>query len=229
MVRASINGREITAEDAASLRTRMVQELLRQQAVAEGLMEEHAGLEAAEAALESLLEQHVPQPVISDDDAQRHYAEHTMRYRQGECVVASHILLHAPAHTPAPDTLAQAESLLGQVLAQPSRFESIAREYSNCPSAQLGGTLGQLQRGEVSTEMEAALFGDDQVGIRAQLVRSAMGYHIVRIDQRDDGCALNFEQVRGRIVTELQDAALTHALHAYVDRLMAAADVHRFD
>jgi peptidyl-prolyl cis-trans isomerase C len=229
MVRASINGREIAAEDAASLRTRLVQELLRQQAIAEGLMEENASEEATEAALEALLERHVPQPEVSEEAVLAHYARHAARFRQGESVMASHILLHAPPDEAPADVVAQAEALLGQVLAQPMRFEAIAREYSNCPSAQLGGTLGQLLRGETSAEMEAALFGDDYVGIRPHLVRSPMGYHVVRIDQREIGRPLSLEQASARIRAELQEAALADALQAYVGTLMRAAQVRELD
>ncbi|MDI9682739.1 peptidylprolyl isomerase, partial [Burkholderia cenocepacia] len=72
----------------------------------------------------------------------------------------------------------------------PRRIERIARASSNCPSAEMGGSLGQLLRGDTVPEFEAALFDTDGIGVLPTLVNTRFGFHIVRIERRVPGDAV---------------------------------------
>ena len=58
-------------------------------------------------------------------------------------------------------------------------FESLAKEYSECESAQNGGHLGRFRSGEMDAEFERALSkmitGQVKSGIRTKY-----GYHIIK-------------------------------------------------
>jgi len=96
---------------------------------------------------------------------------------------------------------------------------------SNCPSAQHGGNLGQLQRGETVPEFEKALFDGTWTGIHGQLVRTRFGFHIVAVDRRAPGRRVPFEPLRGQIAQRLRDAVVERALAQYVSVLAGQADV----
>ncbi|MFT4174219.1 MAG: peptidylprolyl isomerase [Rhodocyclaceae bacterium] len=214
--RASVNGVTVEASDAAGLRTAAMHELLRQTAIAEGLIEPAASDEAVTTGIEALLDRHVEVPTPGEEELSRYYAAHRTRYASGELVFASHILLQMTAGTPVNALLARAESLLHQAQASPSRFEQLARDNSNCPSAEVGGSLGQLQRGETVPEFEAALFGDTSIGIWPSVVRTRFGFHVVRIDRREPGRQLPFDLARERVARDLQQQTLAQALQQYV-------------
>lgn len=225
MPEATINDIRIEADTRAELNNAAVQELLRQRALAVGLLEDGADDDTRAAALEQLLEQEVSVPQASDSELERYYTAHARRYCVGELVFASHILLQVTSGVDLPALQARAEAILRNVRDQPERFDQLARENSNCPSSELGGSLGQLQRGETVPEFDAALFSDQSVGLWPQLVRTRFGFHILRIDQRVPGKQMPFDVARERVAMDLQGQALTRALEQYVRILAGQAKV----
>lgn len=225
MPEATINDIRIEADTRAELNNAAVQELLRQRALAVGLLEDGADDDTRAAALEQLLEQEVSVPQASDSELERYYTAHARRYCAGELVFASHILLQVTSGVDLPALQARAEAILRNVRDQPERFDQLARENSNCPSSELGGSLGQLQRGETVPEFDAALFSDQSVGLWPQLVRTRFGFHILRIDQRVPGKQMPFDVARERVAMDLQGQAQTRALEQYVRILAGQAKV----
>ena len=47
---------------------------------------------------------------------------------------------------------------VAELQAQPERFAELAGQYSNCPSGAVGGSLGQLARGQCVPEFDELLF-----------------------------------------------------------------------
>ncbi|GGP23269.1 peptidylprolyl isomerase [Silvimonas iriomotensis] len=222
---ATINDVRIEAADLHSLSSAAVEELLRQRAVDVGLLTDDASDDALASALEQLLEQEVHVPVPEAAELARYYEAHQSRYSAGELVWASHILLQMTPGMPVQALLARAEGILHYVQAHPDHFEASARENSNCPSAETGGNLGQLQRGDTVPEFEQSLFADQSVGIWPQLVRTRYGFHILRIDRREPGKVIPLDAITGRVRKDLQRQALDKALAQYISVLAGAAKV----
>lgn len=57
-------------------------------------------------------------------------------------------------------------------------FADLAGEYSECPSAQDGGNLGQFGRGDMVPEFDEAVF-ELEVGDTSGVVETAFGYHLI--------------------------------------------------
>jgi len=222
---ARINGVEVMAADIHALQAAAVQELLWQEAREQGLAPPDADEQAQILAVEELLEREIEMPHPDEHELQRYYHAHLTRYAAGELVFASHILLQMTPGTPVQALLARAEGILHYLQQHSDHFAQSARENSNCPSAEIGGSLGQLQRGETVPEFEAALFADQSVGLWPQLVRTRFGFHILRIDRREPGKQLPFDLVRERVAHDLQQAALAKALTQYVQILAGQASV----
>ena len=234
---ARINGVAINAADetlsADELRQRACSELLRQAALAKGLLPasdvaSNDGVlsERASSAIETLLEQMIVIPEPSDDECRRHHAAHQASYATGERVSARHILF---AVTDGVDIVAlrnRAEATLLDVRCHDGsddKFALAASTQSNCPSGAEGGNLGWLTAADCAPEFAKELFGHAEVGVLPRLVHSRFGFHVVEVLARQPGVPQPFEAVRGAVVMTLQQQAYVTALRHTLQQLAAQA------
>lgn len=178
-----------------------------------------------EEAINALLEQEVVVPVPGHEECLRHYQAHPARFTVGELVEASHILFQV---TPSLDLEAlrkRAEAVLAEVLAQPQRFAEYAKANSNCPSSEVGGSLGQLGRGDTVPEFEKALFGAASGAILARPVETRFGLHLIQVGRKAEGRLLPFEEVAAGIAEAMQRASRDHALRQYLQLLVGRASI----
>ena len=233
---ARVNGRPLQRPDevldGAELRRRACSELLRQAAVAGGLLVEDDlasadGVlsEEASAAIERLLERELRVPEPDDEACRRHHAAQASAYAIGERVQLRHVLL---AVTPGVDLRAlrqRAEQLLLELRCadDPALFATRATELSNCPSGAQGGDLGWLRAADCAPEFAREVFGQTDVGVLPRLVHSRFGLHVVDVRSREAGQAQAFESVRAAVRLSLQQRAWAMALRQYLQLLAGQA------
>jgi peptidyl-prolyl cis-trans isomerase C len=204
-----------------------IRELLRQRAIELALIADGEPLD--DASLDRLLEVELSVPTATRADCERYYASHPARFRHNDIVFASHILFAVTQRTPLALVRHQAESTLQKVLATPESFENTARELSNCPSAGVGGGLGQLLRGDTAPEFERAVFDTQETGVLPRLVNTRFGFHIVRIERRVEGERLPFEAVEADIARFLGVRVRHKAIQQYVTVLASRARIEGVD
>lgn len=176
--------------------------------------------DSEEQLLDALLEREVDVAAPTDDECRRHYDEHPRQFRSGDLVEADHILFAVTANVPLAPLRERAQQVLDAVLAEPARFGALAAEYSNCPSAQVGGNLGQLARGDVVPEFWQAVDAFAGAGIVPSLIETRYGLHVLRINRRIEGRALPYETVRETIAARLTERNLQQALREYAHSLL---------
>jgi peptidyl-prolyl cis-trans isomerase C len=235
--------------DEAELRELAWAELLRQEAVSQGLLPRHPSLDALHLlprhpslgapalspadrqVIEAMLERAVPLPQPNEDECRRYYEARQDQYVQGQMVHLRHILF---AVTPGVDVhaLAQrAEQTLLELNRQnggPGRFAELARQLSNCPSGAEGGDLGWIGPQDCADELAKELFGQKplrSVGLRPRLVHTRYGFHIVEILGRKQGRRPPFEEVQERIAVQLAQQSRAKSLHQYMQLLAGQAIV----
>ncbi len=236
----AINGIQLAAADESldteTLRQRACSELLRQAAIAAGLLdasdpvpEAGALSEAASEAIERLLDRELQLPEPSEDACRRHHAAHPARYAVGERVHARHVLF---AVTPGVDVVGlrqRAEACLldlrGRKKGEADRFPGVAAQTSNCPSGAEGGSLGWLTRDDCAPEFARELFGQSEVGVLPRLVHSRFGLHVVEVLARESGAVPAFEVVRAAVAQRLRQQSFTTALRQYLQLLAGRARV----
>jgi peptidyl-prolyl cis-trans isomerase C len=228
------------AVDAAALRQRACTELLRQAAIAAGLLDPAdpppaagAASEAADAAIEMLLDRELALPEPDEAACRRHHAAQAARYAVGERVHARHVLF---AVTPGVDVTAlrgRAEACLIDLRArragEADRFAAAAAELSNCPSGANGGDLGWLQADDCAPEFARELFGHAEVGVLPRLVHSRFGLHVVEVLERESGRQPPFEAVHAAVAAQLKQQAFVTALRQYLQRLAGEAELEAID
>lgn len=220
-----VNGVAVSEQDWPTPQMAAVHELLRQRAVALGWLDNEAESEQTEQAIERVLAEEVRIPDADEMACQRYYGQHLQRYQSGELVYARHILFQITPGAPVASVRAVAEAMLAELRAQPALFAERARSHSNCPSGELGGELGQLQRGATVPEFEQILFEDCTLGVLPKLVKTRFGFHIVAVDQRVPGKQLLFEHVHERVAEDLRRDAEALALGQYVRVLAGQAEL----
>ena len=222
----TVNGVVVDIGSSASPELAAARELLRQRAVALGLLSPMAtDHDEIDRAVEHLLEQEVHVPAPTDAECRRHYGTHLKEFQSGDLVHARHILFQVTPAVRVPEVRTRAEQTLAELLREPDRFASLARELSNCPSGQHGGNLGQSGRGDTVPEFERVLFRLGPTGILREVVKTRHGFHIAAVDQRILGATLPFETVRDRISERLKTAVEERALRQYVSILAGQAEI----
>ena len=64
-------------------------------------------------------------------------------------------------------------------------FAEMARQYSQCPSGQRGGELGEFSPGQMVKEFDAVVFSQE-VGKVHGPVQTQFGFHLVEITNRSE-------------------------------------------
>ncbi len=225
----SVNGVVVDVSDGTTPGLGAARELLRQRAVALGVLAADAKGDAVIAGIEQLLNSEVETPSPSEEECRRYYDAHPDAFRSGDLVYARHILFQITPGSRLDLIRAQAEETLAQVVGAPDEFEACALTLSNCPSGLQGGNLGQISRGDMVPEFEQVLFADGWIGILPRLVKTRYGFHIVSIDRRIEGQLLPFDIVRQKIAEHLAARVQQVALRQYIRLLAGEAELRGVD
>lgn len=178
-----------------------------------------------EAVVAALLDHAVPDTQPERSECERHYAAHPQNFTVGELVEASHILYQVTANVSLDALRQRAEKTLAEVLANPGLFAERARTQSNCPSGEVGGSLGQLSRGDTVPEFEKIVFAMPANSIFPRLLESRFGLHIVHVARRIEGQLLPFGKVETQIAGALSAARREAAWRQYLQLLVGRAHI----
>lgn len=167
---------------------------------------------------------------ISRSDLQAYYDQHRDEYRVADQVKVSHILIKTPL--PGPDgkvdekgvaaAQARAADLLKQIKAG-ANFEDLAKKYSEDPgSAKEGGSLGWVPRGRTVPEFEKAAFSLPK-GQISDLVKTSYGFHIIRVDDKQEAHLKTLDEVKDQIAPILKQQKAQQIAQNEADDLAQAA------
>src|SRR5580700_1246203 len=173
---------------------------------------------------------------VTHDELQSYYNQHRDQYRMAEQAKVSHILIKTPL--PGPDgkvdekgvaeAQRRAENLLTQLKAG-AKFEDLARKYSEDPgSAKEGGSLGWIGKGRTVPEFEKAAFSLPK-GQISDLVKSSYGFHIIRVDDRQDAHMKSFDEVKAEIEPILKQQKAQEIVQKQAEELLQQAKTQGLD
>jgi peptidyl-prolyl cis-trans isomerase D len=173
---------------------------------------------------------------VTHDDLQAYYNQHRDEYRTAEQSKVSHILIKTPL--PGPDgkvdekgvaeAQKRAEDLLKQLKAG-GKFEDLAKKYSEDPgSAKEGGSLGWIGKGRTVPEFEKAAFSLPK-GQISDLVKSSYGFHIIRVDDRQDAHMKTLDEVKDQIEPSLKQQKAQQVAQKQAEDLLQQAKTQGLD
>ena len=178
-----------------------------------------------EQRIEALLALQVKVPKADDIACRTWYRNNAARYTNGELVEARHILFQVTPAAPLELLRATGDAVLEELKLHPERFAELAGEYSNCSSGKVGGSLGQLSRGQSVPEFEELAFRLGEGELAGRLLETRFGLHIVQVLRRVEGKLLPYETVKSEIAAFLDRQASQRAIHQYLHILVGQATI----
>jgi peptidyl-prolyl cis-trans isomerase D len=159
---------------------------------------------------------------VTDAQVQDYYNAHKEDYRKPERVHARHILLSI-ANKPkdeVPKIQAQAEALDKQVKAG-GDFADLAKKNSQDPgSAQKGGDLGWVSRGQMVKNFEDAVFTLKPNEI-SNVVSTEYGFHIIQVLEKEPAHLETLDEVKPAIVLALKSQTVFERMQELADKAHA--------
>ncbi|BCR05331.1 peptidylprolyl isomerase [Desulfuromonas versatilis] len=149
------------------------------------------------------------------------YRRHPEKMKKPGRARACHILVKAPPGD-REEALVKIRRIKEQATAD--NFADLAREHSQCPSAQRGGDLGYFHRGDMVKPFSDAAFSQ-QVGAVGDIVETPFGVHLIRVLDHEPDSSLSLEEARPSIRRFLKETAGAQLLKQWVEDLRRRADI----
>jgi parvulin-like peptidyl-prolyl isomerase len=136
------------------------------------------------------------------DDKLRSYYDANKPFFDKVFVKASHILLKLPPQATKEQRDQAMQKMLvwrQEILTGKMTFEDVARKYSECPSKDKGGDIGQFPYKFVVVPEFARVAFAMKDGEISNVVPTVFGLHLIKVVERTKGEPSNFETVRETI------------------------------
>jgi peptidyl-prolyl cis-trans isomerase C len=164
---------------------------------------------------------------VPDAEVSAFYQQNLDKFKQGDSVHASHILIGVPqGATPAQKAQARtkAQAALKQVRGG-ADFAVVARAQSQDPgSAPNGGDLGFFPQGQMTPTFEEAAF-TLKPGTVSGVVETPFGFHIIKVHERRAARTAPFAEVGGQIKQFLEQGQRDAKLEQFVEQVKTKSKV----
>jgi peptidyl-prolyl cis-trans isomerase C len=180
------------------LDTMVVRELIMQQAQKDGIDKSPAVAAKLEdlkkrVIVEAFLKKKVEESAnVSDADLQAFYKKNEDKFKTGEQIRASHILVK---------TEPEAKEIEKELKSGAS-FEDLAKKHSIDGAAAKGGDLGWFGKGAMLPDFEKVAFTTKE-GTTSGIVKTKFGYHIIKVTGKRPAGTRSFEEVKDQIKAAL--------------------------
>ncbi len=141
----------------------------------------------AKALRDSYLSQ-VISKTVTEDEIKAVYAEESKKLKETERIRARHILVA---------TEKEAQAVIAK-LAKGEKFEALAKQFSLDGSKDYGGDLGYFSAAEMVPAFSKAAFAL-KAGELSPAIKTDFGWHIIKLEDRKQGAAQPYDQVKNAI------------------------------
>lgn len=154
-----------------------------------------------DAVLQRVGARHSP---VDGIDEQLYYEQHREDFTTAEQRSARHLLIGVPSDGPEHRRVAleRINWLEGQMNGPPEQgaegFAGLALQYSLCATADKGGWLGELARGQLDPRLDDLLFRLPQGGVGGP-VETELGFHLIFCERIQPAWTQPFSEVRESI------------------------------
>lgn len=169
------------------------------------------GMESArqDILVQMVLKETIESVNVSDDEVKDYFEQNKAQFVKGATVSAKHILT---------DSEEKCAAILETIVNGEKTFEEAARESSICPSGAQGGDLGEFGKGQMVKEFEDAAFNAEP-GHVVGPVKTQFGYHLIKVEKKNEAKEAEFDEVKDPIRTELLKRKQDQAYLAKVKEL----------
>lgn len=173
---------------------------------------------------------------VTPDDLRSYYDQHRDEYRVPEQLKVSHIWIKMPLpgddgkldDKKVAEAQHRADDLLKQIKSG-AKFEDVAKKYSeDTGSANVGGSLGWIGKGQMTPEFEKAAYALAK-GQISDVVKSADGFHIIRLDDKQEAHTKPLDEVKSLIEPVLKHQKAQQMAQKKAENLLAQARANGLD
>jgi len=146
------------------------------------------------------------------------------KFNKPETRIARHILVTINPQFPENTreaALKRIEQIQRRVAKHPARFAEQAMKHSECPTSLEGGMLGQVKRGDLYPQLEAALFNMRQ-GLVSEVVESPLGLHVLLCEQIRPAGQVPLRKVAGKLREQMQDKQRSRYIKRWIQQALDA-------
>jgi peptidyl-prolyl cis-trans isomerase D len=156
--------------------------------------------------------------VIPDAELRAAYSASMDNFRMPDRVKAQHILIKTQGKSDAEKkaALAKAEDLLKQLKAGADFSELAKKNSEDSSNAPKGGDLGWFVRGQMVPQFDQAAFAL-KPGDLSGIVTTEFGYHIIKINDKENARVKPFEEVKAELAAELKKQRITEMMQKTAD------------
>lgn len=202
------------------LDTMVIRELILQQAAKDGLdkgpeIEDKLQDLKKRLIVESFLKKKVEiESKVSDEDMKKFYEQNKDKFKSGEQIKASHILVK---------TEKEARDLLA-LLKAGGNFEELAKKSSVDSSSAKGGDLGWFGKGSMVPAFEKAALSLKE-GQTSSVVKTDFGFHIIKLTGKRPAGIRPFEEVKEQIKGAIMPTKQQEVFQKIKDELKKTAKI----
>jgi peptidyl-prolyl cis-trans isomerase C len=181
-------------------------------------------------AIQQLIDKEVDQKVkITDEESKTFYEDNPQFFQQPERVKASHILIKVDEGA-SEEKKAGARKKIKDIQEKVKKgedFATLAKTYSEGPSAPRGGDLDYFGRGQMVKPFEDAAFSL-KPNETSDIVETRFGYHLIKVFDKQPAKKMAYADVKDRIDKHLKDQKLRTKRQLYFDKLKKDAKIEKF-
>ena len=156
---------------------------------------------------------------IGSDEVKKYYDEHKDQFTRPEQVELGEIFLSTEGKSPEEIAAVRtkADDLHSRVV-KGENFVEIAKRYSEGTTAKDGGDLGRFERGQLSPQLEDAVFKMDRNGV-TDVIQTKTGFEVLKVLNHFDAGLQPLDKVEGEITNRLYSQKMEPALRNYLGEL----------
>jgi parvulin-like peptidyl-prolyl isomerase len=148
-------------------------------------------------------------PVIDEPALHKYYEEHQLMFAQPPRFRASHIFLFAPPGT-SPEIVEAKQKLINSLaerLGAGEEFDALVSEASEDEATKpRGGDLSYFSDSRIPPDF-FEIVSQMKVGQPAKVIRTTLGFHLLRLTETKPGRQMSFAEVRREILLRLRNSA----------------------
>lgn len=155
---------------------------------------------------------------VTDEEVKQYYESHKDKIKSSYTFNADHILV---------DSEDEAKEIYDKIKAGKD-FTEAAKAYSNCPSSENGGNLGDFRSGQMVKEFENSLIDMNEGDITGP-VKTQFGYHVIRLNNKTLLRDNSFENVKEELKQDCSVLKQQEHYVKYLNDLETKYPVERID
>jgi len=157
--------------------------------------------------------------VIGKEEVKKYYDEHQPEFVRPELVVLSDIFLSTEGKTPEEMAVIQRKMEdYRNRLVKGEEFSELAKRYSEGPTGKEGGNIGTFERGQLSKQIEEAVFALNKGGL-TEVIQTKTGFEVMKVVEHFQAGQQPLDKVESEIMNRIYLQRMQPTMREYLAQL----------